>query len=164
MLAVSCAARRPVMDESDWMPHQAHRLLQVGILLFLSALFIGLAVPAFAVPRLALSAHLLGIMQGIFLMVTGLLWSRLRFTKSMSRLAFGLVVYGCLGAWTANILAGVWGAGSPMLPIAAGEARGTELQETIIKLILRIAAISLIAAVTLIAWGLRTSGVANSRK
>ncbi len=146
------------------MLQQAHRLLQLGILLSLLALVVGLAVPAFAVPCPALSAHLLGIMQGIFLMVTGLLWSRLRFTKSMSRLAFGLVVYGCLGAWTANILAGVWGAGNSMLPIAAGQARGTEVQEGIIKVILRTAAVSLIAAVTLIAWGLRTSGVDISRK
>lgn len=135
---------------------QSHRLLQLGILLFLLALFIGLAVPAFAVPRLALSAHLLGITQGIFLMVIGLLWPRLRFTQSISRLAFVLVVYGCVGALTANLLAGIWGAGNSILPIAAGQARGTDVQEMILTVILRSAGVSLIAAVALIAWGLRT--------
>jgi hypothetical protein len=51
-----------------------------------------------------------------------------------------------------------------MLPIAAGQARGTGVQEAIIKVVLRTAAVSLIAAVTLIAWGLRSSGVDTSRQ
>jgi hydroxylaminobenzene mutase len=46
------------------------------MLLFLLALFVGLAVPKFALPRLALSTHLLGIMQGTFLLVAGSLWPR----------------------------------------------------------------------------------------
>ena len=66
------------MDTSDGSFRQGHRLLQAGILLFLFALLVGLAVPKFAVPRLGLSAHLLGITQGIFLMVTGVLWPKLR--------------------------------------------------------------------------------------
>jgi len=37
--------------------------------LFLIGLLVGLAVPVFAVPRLALSVHLLGLMQGLFLSV-----------------------------------------------------------------------------------------------
>jgi hydroxylaminobenzene mutase len=103
-------------------------------------------------------------MQGIFVMVIGLLWPRLRLTQSVSRLTFGLVVYGCFAAWTANILAAIWGAGNSMLPIAAGHARGTALQEAIIKVVLRTAAVSLIAAVAFIAWGLRTGGVDSSRE
>jgi hydroxylaminobenzene mutase len=152
------------MQGSDWRLRQAHRLLQAGILLFLLALCIGLAVPAFTVPRLALSAHLLGITQGIFVMVIGLLWPRLRLTHSVSRLSFGLVVYGCFAAWMANILAAIWGAGNSILPIAAGPARGTALQEAIINVVLRTAAVSLIAAVAFITWGLRTSGIDSSRE
>lgn len=139
-------------------------MLQLGILLFLLALLVGLAVPAFAVPRLGLSAHLLGIMQGMFLIIAGLLWAKLRLTRSMSRLGFCLVVYGCFAAWTANVLAGAWGAGNSMLPIAAGQARGSALQEGIITVCLRTAAVSLITAATVIAWGLRTSHVENSGK
>jgi hydroxylaminobenzene mutase len=149
---------------SDWRLQQGHRLLQAGILLFFVALCVGLAVPTFTVPRLALSAHLLGLMQGMFLMVIGLLWPRLRLTQLVSRLSFGLVVYGCFAAWTANILAGIWGAGNSMLPIAAGHARGTDLQEAIIKVVLRTAALSLIAAVAFIAWGLRTRNGDGSRE
>ena len=101
-----------------------HRVLQVGGLLFLLGLLVGLAVPRFTVPRLGLSTHLLGIKQRTFLIVGGLLWPKLRFTRSASRIGHGLAIYGCLAAWTANLLGAVWGAGNSMLPMAAGEARG----------------------------------------
>jgi hydroxylaminobenzene mutase len=127
------------------------------MLVFLIALLVGLAVPKFAVPRLGLSAHLIGIMQGLFLMVAGLLWPKLQLTRSIARAAFWLAVYGCFAAWTANVLAGVWGAGNSMLTIAAGAARGSTLQEGIIAIVLRTAAVSLISASILILWGLRTS-------
>ena len=136
---------------------QAHRLLQLGILLFLVALLVGLAVPRFAVPRLALSVHLLGLMQGLFLLVLGLLWPRLKFTRRMSTIAFWLAVYGCFAAWTANFLAAFWGAGNTIVPIAAGAARGSDLQEGIINVGLRTAAVSLVATAVLVLWGLRSS-------
>lgn len=152
------------MHSSDWRSQQAHRLLQLGVLLFLFALLVGLAVPFFAAPRVGLSAHLLGIMQGIFLIVTGLLWTRLNLTASKSRIVFCLLIYGCFGAWVANVLAAMWAAGSSMLPLAAGQARGTMLQEATIKVVLRTAAASLIAAVIFIAWGLQTRPVDDSSK
>lgn len=145
------------MEISEASRRQGHRLLQVGSLLFLLALFVGLAVPRFAVPRLGLSAHLLGIMQGTFLMVAGLLWPKLRLTRSLSRIGCGLAIYGCFAAWTANVCGAVWGAGSSMLPMAAGQARGSVLQEGAIRIGLMTAAASLVAVAILILWGLRTS-------
>jgi len=144
------------MDAADESLRQGHRLLQAGILLFLFALLVGLAVPRFAVPRLGLSAHLLGIMQGLFLMLTGVLWPKLRLTRAMLRVGVWLAVYGCFAAWTANVLAGMWGAGNSMLPLAAGQARGSAFQEVLIATGLRTAAVALIAVAILILWGLRT--------
>jgi hydroxylaminobenzene mutase len=152
------------MNAGDWSLRYGHRLLQVGILLFLLALLVGLAVPRFAVPRLGVSAHLLGIMQGIFLMVIGLLWPRLALGRSASRLGCSLAIYGCVAAWTANLLAAVWGAGNTMLPMAAGQARGSAIQEGIITAGLRTAAISLIAVAILILWGLRAGASKQSKE
>ncbi len=137
---------------------EGRRLLQIGSLLFLCALLTGLAVQKFAVPRLGLSAHLLGLMQGLLLMVAGLFWPKLKLTRTLSKVAWGLIIYGCLAAWLANVLAAVWGAGNSLLPIAAGPARGSSLQEMVITLGLRTAAVALIISVLLIIWGLRTSG------
>jgi (hydroxyamino)benzene mutase len=152
------------MHISDWSSRQGHRLLQIGILLFLFALLVGLVVPKFSVPRLGLSVHLLGIMQGTFLVVLGLLWPKLKLTQATARVGFWLVVYGFFAAWTANVLAGVWGAGNSMLPLAAGPAHGGALQEGIIAMGLRTAAVSQILALLLIVWGLRASSEEQADK
>ncbi len=144
------------MDTTGRSHRQAHRLIQSGLLLFLFALLVGVAVPRFVVPRLALSTHLLGIMQGLFLMTVGLLWPRLRLTSVVSRIGFVLAVYGCFAAWTANLLAATWGAGSSIVPIAAGNAHGSALQEGLITILLRSAGVSLIAVTVLLLWGLRS--------
>jgi hydroxylaminobenzene mutase len=143
------------MESSDWSERHGHRMLQLGMLLFLLALLVGLAVPRFAVPRLGLSTHLLGIMQGTFLMVVGLMWPRLGFASLPSRVGLILAAYGCLAAWTANLVAAVWGAGNGMLPIAAGQAHGSALQEGVIAVALRSAGVSLIALAVMVLWGLR---------
>jgi hydroxylaminobenzene mutase len=143
-------------DIPEGLRRDGHRLLQAGGLLFLLGLLVGLGVPRFTVPRLGLSTHLLGIMQGTFLMVGGLLWPKLRFPRAVSRIGHSLAIYGCLAAWTANLLGAVWGAGSFMLPLAAGGARGGPFQEGIIRVLLMSAALSLVTVAILILWGLRT--------
>jgi (hydroxyamino)benzene mutase len=132
-----------------------HRLLRVGMVLFLFALLVGLAVPRFAVPRLGLSTHLLGLMQGTFLLAAGSLWPKLTLTRAVSRAGSYLAAYGCIAAWTANLLGALWGAGNSMLPIAAGQARGSVVQERIIAAGLVTAAVSLIAMAMIMLWGVR---------
>ena len=132
-----------------------HRLIQLGVSLFLIGLLVGLAVPFFAVPRLALSVHLLGLMQGLFLSVVGILWPRLKFTHGTRAAAFWLLVYGCIAAWMSNLLGAIWGAGNSIVPIAAGAARGSEIQEMIIVIGLRSGGLALIAGTVLLLWGLR---------
>jgi len=50
----------------------AHRLLQFGYGLFLLGLLTGLGIPLLANPRMGLSSHLEGVMNGIFLIGLGL--------------------------------------------------------------------------------------------
>jgi hydroxylaminobenzene mutase len=136
--------------------HSGHRLLRAGALLFLAALLVGLVVSRFSIPRLGLSAHLLGVMQGLFLLVLGVLWPRLKLAPMTSLLGSWLAIYGCVAAWIANVLAGYWGAGSSMLPNTAGTATGSAAQELVITLALRSGAIALIVTVLLLLWGLRS--------
>ncbi len=144
------------------MNHDGHRLLQSGVVLILLALLVGIAVPRFAIPRLALSAHLLGITQGIFLIATGVMWSRLRFTRGQSIAAQVLGIYGCAGAWIANLAGAVLGAGGSMVPMAAGGVKGTPSEEMAIKVLLRSAAVCLIVFALLLLWGLRNRTFAVS--
>lgn len=134
---------------------QARHLLRVGIGLLLVAALIGLVVPRFAVPRLALSAHLVGISQGLFLLVAGLVWPSLSLGRRLSTVAFWLLIYQGIAAPFTNVLAGAWAAGSSIVPMAAGGAHGSTAQEAVINIGLRSAGAALIVALVLMLWGLR---------
>lgn len=141
---------------------QSAVLVRAGLVLFLCALLVGIAVPFFGVPRLGLSAHLLGLLQGIFLVLVGAIWQRLHLGRAAWP-AVGLLIYGCLAAFVANLLAGAWRAGAPLLPMAAGGAHGTAAQEAIIAVALRSSAVALISSLLLLIWGTRGFSVGASR-
>jgi hydroxylaminobenzene mutase len=137
------------MEPSTTTRQQQARLLQLGFGLFLVALLVGILVPRFSVPRLALSVHLLGVLQGTFLIAVSAVWSRLRFSRTTSWLAFWLLAYGCVAAWLANLFGAYWGAGNTLLPMAAGSAHGSTLQEWVIVVLLRSSAVALVVALLL---------------
>lgn len=131
------------------------RLLRAGGLLFLLGLLVGFTMQRFAVPRLALSAHLLAIMQATLLLALGLLWPRLALTARLSHVGTLLAMYGFGAAWVANLLAAFWGAGNAMVPMAAGGATGTVSQEMILRVLLISGALCQVALAVLVLWGLR---------
>jgi hydroxylaminobenzene mutase len=141
------------MATEDRRTQESNRLIRVGMTLFLFALVVGLVVPVFAVPRLGLSVHLLGLMQGTFLIALGVVWPRIDLTQVWSRVASWLIIYGCVAAWTSNVLAASWG-GSAMLPLASGQARSSAVHDAVITVGLRSSAVALVAATLLILWGL----------
>jgi len=151
------------MESSSVQSRAAQRLLQVGVGLFLFAVLLGLAIPHFTVPRLALSAHLIGILQGLFLAVVGLLWPRLTLTPTHFKVTFWLLVYEAVAATLSNVLAAAWDAGNTIIPMAAGPAHGSDLQEIVINIGLRSTALALIVALALILWGLRRASAAQQR-
>jgi hydroxylaminobenzene mutase len=59
----------------------------------------------------------------------------------------------------AFVLAGVWGAGSSVMPLAAKGALGTPSQETTIRLVAYSSAPTGIGAFALVLWGLRLTGI-----
>jgi hydroxylaminobenzene mutase len=148
------------MGSSSVRSRQAQHLLQVGVGLFLFAVLLGLAIPRFTVPRIALSAHLIGILQGLFLVIVGLLWTKLDLTSRQLKTTFFLVVYEAIVATLSNLLAAVWGAGDTIIPMAAGTAHGSDAEELIINIGLRSTAAALIVALALIIWGLRRAPAA----
>lgn len=131
------------------------RLIRCGILLFLLGLLTGLIVPALANPRMGLSSHLEGVMNGVFLVVLGLVWPRLRLSRSVSMITLCLAVYGTYVNWATTLAAAAWGAGAPMMPIAGLGHQGTRLQEGMIVFGLVSLALAMIATCAVVLWGLR---------
>jgi hydroxylaminobenzene mutase len=133
---------------------RSHRLLQLGMLLFLLGLLVGFAVPALANPRMGLASHLEGVLNGMFLVVLGLVWPRLVLGRRAAAALYAVALYGTFANWATTLLAAFWGAGTRM-PLAAGAHRGTAAQERVVEVLLVTLSLAIVAACVLVLWGLR---------
>jgi hydroxylaminobenzene mutase len=113
---------------------QSDRLLFFGILLFLFGLLIGLYIPKIANPRMGLSAHLNGAMNGMFLVILGLIWNKIVLNDKWLTSAFWLAVYGSFANFVAVLIGAITGAGK-LMPIAGGK-EGTSVIEGLISFLL----------------------------
>jgi len=134
---------------------QGHRLVQLGVALFLFVTLQGLVIQNFAVPSLGRSAHTVALSSGLVLLGIGPVWPRLTLGATTTRIAFWFLVYSLLATIVAFLLAAMWGAGNSVLPLAARAAHGTALQENIIATVLVSTLPTGIIAFALILWGLR---------
>jgi hydroxylaminobenzene mutase len=130
------------------------RLLLLGMILFMLGLLTGFVSGTFENPRMGLSAHLEGLMNGTFLAVLGLFWHRLALGTKASVIAFWMVVYAAYANWLGVLLGGIWGAGASMMPIAAKGITGTPFQEGIIAFLLISISVAMVIGVAMIIWGL----------
>jgi (hydroxyamino)benzene mutase len=143
------------MNTSNLLSRQGHRMLQIGIALFVFSGLEGFVVHSFSVPSLGRSVHTLSALQGIMTLVLGLLWPRLNLSSTTSRIAFWTFIYSSFATLVPFVMAAFWGAGNTTIPLAAGTAHGSAFQEAIIKVILYSAAPPFFVSMVLILWGLR---------
>jgi hydroxylaminobenzene mutase len=94
------------------------------------------------------------VLNGLFLIVLGLLWPRLALGRRATIALFWLALYGTFTNWATTLLAAFWGTGARM-PIAAGAHRGTTIQELAVDVLLVSLSVAIVAACVLILWGLR---------
>lgn len=132
---------------------QAEWLLLFGILMILMGLLIGLFIPILSNPRMGLSAHLEGIMNGFLLVILGLIWDKIWISFKWLNIAFYLVLYGAFANFIAVVLAAIIGAGK-MMPIAGGK-EGTVGIEVVISFLLISLAIAMITVCIIALIGLK---------
>ena len=128
-------------------------LFVTGLALFLLGLFTGFAVPAMKNPRMGLASHVEAHMNGIFLIVLGLLWPYVELTQVWEGVAVALLIYGTWANWFATLLAGIWGAGGLMMKISAADFVGSGAKEGFIKFLLLSLSVADIIGVGLVLWG-----------
>lgn len=132
--------------------------LRLGALLFLLGLVAGLLLPAMENPRMGLTSHLEGVINGIFLIALGLIWPHLTLGAPAQKILFAVTLYGSYTNYLVTLLAGFWGAGAAMMPIAGGDHAGTSLQEAFIAFGLISLSAGMLIAGLMILWGLRGDG------
>lgn len=141
------------MNASNVPLHQGHRLLQIGVALFLFTSFEGFAIPFFNVPILGRSVHSLSALLGVILISLGLLWPRLNLGAIALRVAFWFLIYSGLAVIAAFIIGAAWGAGKSTMPLA-GAPMGTPFQEFVVAAVAYSSAPTGIIAFAVILWGL----------
>jgi hydroxylaminobenzene mutase len=133
---------------------QASNLLFLGFLLFLLGLITGLGVPAFASPRLAVSSHIEGVLNGIFLIVLGLVWHKIALSDRLLKITYWLALYGTFANWFALLFAAVFKAGK-MLGAMAGGTEGPAVPEAVVAFLLITLSVAMVFISVLVLVGLK---------
>ena len=140
------------MKNSTTPKQYANWLLFLGILLFLLGLLIGLFIPLMTNPRMGLAAHLEGTMNGMFLVILGLIWSKLALQEKWLAAAFWLTIYGSFANFVAVTIAAITGAGK-MMPIAGGK-EGYSVIDGLISFLLISLSVAMVTVCIIILSGL----------
>jgi hydroxylaminobenzene mutase len=131
------------------------RLIWHGTFLFLLGLLTGLLIPALTSPRLGLSAHMEGLLNGVFLiLVGGVVWKELRLPARVEAAGFWLLLCAAYCSWAFCLLAAIFGASQTLAIAGAGYAAAT-WQEQLVSLGLALGAICVVTAVCFLLYGLR---------
>ena len=129
-------------------------LFTLGLVLFLLGLFTGLPLPGLKNPRMALSSHLEGVLNGMFLVLLGLLWPHIHLPHAWAVAAVALIVYAAYANWFATLLAAAWGAGRKLAPIATGDHAASAAKEQIVSFLLVSLAPCIVVGVGIVIAGL----------
>jgi len=132
------------------------RLFRHGMLLFLIGLLTGLVEEKFSNPRMGLSAHLEGILNGILLLALGALWPELRLSPRTMTVAYWSTLCGTYGNWGVTTLAAIFATGA-MTPIAAQGLSAQPWQENLITVGFISVGLAILSAAVLLLWGLRAA-------
>ena len=131
---------------------QSDRLLFFGVLLFFLGLVVGLFIPVMANPRMGLSSHLEGVLNGIFLIVLGLIWNKLEISIRWLNVTYWLSLFGTFANWFSVLTAAIFNSGK-MMPLAGGK-EGTPIAEGIVTFLLVSLSIAMLAICIIIMTGL----------
>ena len=136
------------MDDSK------RRLMWHGMFLFLLGLLTGFVETKFVNPRMGLAAHLEGVMNGIFLLALGAVWTEVRLSPRLKPAAYWTALYGAYINWAAVILAAIFGTAA-LSPITAAGHSALPWQETLVTIALLSVGVAIVASAVLVLWGLR---------
>lgn len=132
----------------------ARRLCWHGVLLFLLGLVTGVFIPSFMNTRMALSAHLAGVQNGMALLLFGLLWQHLSLSAAQEKIAVWSGISSMYAIWLALGFAALFGT-SQATPIAGAGFSSGALQEGFVTTLLYSGSIAILVSVCVILFGLR---------
>lgn len=141
------------MEHSILKNDQSNKLIFWGVFLFFLGLIIGLLVPIFANPRMGLSSHIEGVLNGMLLIIIGLIWHKVDLSSRWLKITFWLTIYGTFANWFGILIAAIFNAGK-MLTVAANGQEGPPVIEGIVGFFLISLSIAMLIVCVTILIGL----------
>jgi hydroxylaminobenzene mutase len=124
-----------------------------GMVLFLLGLFSGIGESYFANVRMGLSAHLVGILNGTFLLALGAVWTEIHLSNQQKSIAYIAAIYGTYSNWVFTILAAILGTGA-LCPITAHGHSAELWKELTVTIGLLTCGVAIFLSAALILFGL----------
>lgn len=119
------------MEKSNLKDKQSNKLIFLGVLLFLFGLIVGLFVPILENPRMGVSSHIEGVLNGMLLVILGLIWYKINLSNRWLKITFWLALYGTFANFIGILIAAIFNGGK-MLGIMANGQEGTPIVEGIV--------------------------------
>jgi hydroxylaminobenzene mutase len=134
-------------------------LVRAGFVLFTLALLTGFAVPEFLNQKMALAAHLTGVMNALVLMALGLAWGLLTVNPRQAKLTRGAFLYGTYANWVTSCLAAAWGT-SRLTPMSGAGYGAAPWKEAVVQALQVSLAIAILVGAVLVVHALRSKPAA----
>jgi len=133
-----------------------------GMALFLIGLLTGLVEEHFANVRMALAAHLEGVMNGTFLLAVGAAWPEVNLPVRARMTAYWALLGGTYGNWAVTTLAAIFGTAA-LSPITGAGQHAWPWQEALVTAGFMAIGLAIILAVALLLWGFRGEAIPVDR-
>jgi hypothetical protein len=146
-------AEKTLIMQHSYADDHSRALATAGALLFVASLVNGFVIHIMPLRRLALSAHLVGLIASTFLVGLSGLWPRLQLPQLVSGVGTICAVYGFWAGWIVYFSAALLGAGG-MFPILSGDTSGTPFLESALKIAMATVAVTLFALSGIVLRGL----------
>lgn len=129
-------------------------LMRAGFVLFTLALLTGFAIPTFLNQRMALAAHLTGVVNALVLMALGLAWGVLTVSPLQAKLTRAAFLYATYANWGASCLAAAWGT-NRLTPLSGAGYGAAPWQESVVQMLQVSLAVAMVAGAVSVVYALR---------
>jgi (hydroxyamino)benzene mutase len=135
------------------------KVLWHGMFLFLLGLLTGFLELKFKNPRMGLAAHLEGVMNGIFLVALGAVWTEVRLSPRWKVAAYWGALYGTYANWALTTLAAILGTVA-LSPVTGATHSAEPWEEGVVTFGFMSVGLVIVATSVLVLAGLRRKAVA----
>ena len=133
----------------------ASLLIRAGFVLFTLALLTGLAVPAFLNQKMAVAAHVTGVLNALLLIALGLCWGLFALGPVQAKLTKVALLYGTYANWGTSCLAAAWGT-SRFTPVSGAGYGAAPWREAVVQVLQVSLTLAMLAGALSVVYALRT--------